>query len=397
MSSTAIAGERAATLPFPTTDRFEAFRVPWGRHVVTQAASRFPRFWMRSGNLESRLLGDVIAPISVEKPIYVAGLARSGSTVLLETIASYPGVASHRYRDFPFVFTPIWWNRYLDRTPRKSAEIKPRVHADGLLVSSESPEALEEPLWMAFFPKGHDRGASHVLDSSTDRPDFEKFYSNHVRKVLAIRGGQRYACKGNYHVARLEYLLKIFPDARFIVPIRQPRDHVASLMKQHRLFTEGETRHHRSLVQMQACGHFEFGLDRRAIDFGDSEAVASVERLWNEGEEARGWARYWSQVYGFLAQRMDANPELRQAVEIVWFDELCDRPHQTLERIEDHCDLLSDHELRGTLASRLHAPTYYRPNFSRDEEAAIEQETYEIVRELSSKPAPAVLPLRRAA
>lgn len=397
MLATPPAGEQATTLPFPKGNDFEAFRVPLGRHIVTQAASRFPKFWMRCGNLESRLLAEMIEPVCVDKPIYVAGLARSGSTVLLETIASYPGVASHRYRDFPFVFTPIWWNRYLDRTPRKSAEIKPRVHADGLLVSSESPEALEEPLWMAFFAKRHDRGISHVLDSKIDRPDFETFYRNHVRKVLAIRGGHRYACKGNYHVARLEYLLKIFPDARFIIPIRTPREHVASLMKQHRLFTEGETRYRRSLVQMQACGHFEFGLDRRAIDFGDSAAVTAVEQLWNEGEEARGWARYWSQVYGFLAQRIEANSALRQSVEVVWFDELCGQPHQTLERIEDHCELPSDSKLRSTLAARLHAPTYYRPNFSREEEAAIEAETREVVHKLATRKSAAVLPLRRAA
>ncbi|MCC7087446.1 MAG: sulfotransferase [Pirellulales bacterium] len=385
MATTAEAKDRNNPYLLSIYDRFEAFRVPLGRHLVTQAASNFPRFWIRCGNWESRLLADAIQPVTVDRPIYVAGLARSGSTVLLETIASYPGVASHRYRDFPFVFTPIWWNRYLDRAPRKSSEFKPRVHADGLLVSSESPEALEEPLWMAFFRQAHDRGASQVLDSSVSRPDFEQFYRNHVRKVLAIRRGHRYACKGNYHVTRLEYLLKIFPDARFIIPIRRPRDHVASLMKQHRLFTEGETRYRRSLVQMQSCGHFEFGLDRRPIQCGNERAVAEVESLWCAGDEARGWARYWSQIYGFLAHRMAANAMLRQAAKIVWFEELCGRPQATLESIERHCDLPLDDALRTTLASRLHAPTYYRTHFTAAEKIAIEEETSEVVDQLSAQ------------
>lgn len=385
-SKSAAGGDCATILPFPNEDRYEAFRVPWGRHFVTQLAHRWPALWVRGGNLESRLLADRFQSLSIEKPIYIAGLARSGSTVLLETISAYPGVASHRYRDFPFVFTPLWWNSYLDRTPRKSADIKPRVHADGLLVSSESPEALEEPLWMAFFKHAHDGSVSQVLDGTTQRPDFEDFYRNHVRKVLALRGGNRYACKGNYHVSRLEYLIKLFPDARLIVPIRQPRDHVASLMKQHRLFTAGETKYPRALLQMQACGHFEFGLDRRVIHLGDDEAVASVQRLWNSGEEARGWARCWSQVYGFLAERMDVNRQLRQAVEVVWFDELCRQPHQTLERIEAHCELPSDAKFRHGMAARFHAPTYYRAKFSAAEEAAIEAETFEVVRRLSPMP-----------
>lgn len=378
MATAAISSQRKAAKSTAESDRFEAFRVPWGRHFVTKAASNFPRFWMRAGNLESRLLAETIEPIHVRRPIYVAGLARSGSTVLLETLTSYPGTASHRYRDFPFVFTPIWWNRYLDRTPRKSGEMKPRVHADGILVSSESPEALEEPLWMAFFRQSHEAQSTQVLDASTDCPEFERFYRNHVRKVLAIRRGERYVCKGNYHVARLEYLLKIFPDARFIIPIRNPRDHVASLLKQHRLFVEGETRFPRALTQMQSCGHFEFGLDRRVPRLDNIEKSASVEEIWKQGEEARGYARSWSLVYGFLAKRLAANSAFREAALVVPFEELCEQPREMLDRTADHCDLPTNDILQSELAARLHAPTYYRPNFSAAEEAAIDEETREV-------------------
>lgn len=355
--------------------------MPWSRHVSTKIASNSPRTWIRLGNLESRLLVDLLEPVAIRRPIYIAGLARSGSTVLLETVASYPGVASHRYRDFPFVFTPYWWNRYLDRTPRKRAVPRPRVHADGLVVSSESPEALEEPLWMAFFQSAHDIHTSQVLGAESSHLDFVSFYRNHIRKLLVVRSGERYACKGNYHVSRLEYLLTLFPDARFLIPIRQPRDHVASLMKQHRLFTEGETRYPRSLLQMRACGHFEFGLDRRAINFGDSEAVSALERMWKGGEEVRGWAKYWSQVYGFLAQRLNANEAFRQATMIVRFEDLCGQPGETVRQMAKHCQLSGNEALHRTLAERLHAPTYYRPQFTTAENAAIEEETIHIARQ----------------
>jgi hypothetical protein len=363
-------------------DDLQAFRVPWSRHLAGLVAAASPRLWIRGGNLETRANADLIQSVSIVKPIYIAGLARSGSTILLETIASYEGVGTHRYRDFPFVFTPVWWNRFLDRSRRKSAAMKSRVHADGLLVSSESPEALEEPLWRAFFSNAHAPGKSHVLDASTSHDDFEKFYRNHVQKILALRGGSRYVCKGNYHVARLEYLLTLFPDARFIVPIRNPWNHVASLMKQHRLFVAGETRHPRSLAQMRACGHFEFGLDRRTINCGNSETVASIEQLWQVGEEARGWARYWSHIYGFLADRIGASDALRKAVEFVWFDDLCKRSVETLKRLEAHCKLPSDDEHRQRLAARFHTPSYYEPQFTPAEEATIDAETYQVVNRL---------------
>lgn len=234
---------------------------------------------------------------------------------------------------------------------------------------------------MAFFPTAHDSRSSQVLDASTEHPTFASFYRNHLRKLLLVRSGDRYACKGNYHVGRLEYLLKLFPDARFIIPIRRPRDHVASLIKQHHLFVAGETRYPRALAQMRACGHFEFGLDRRVINLGDGHPVAAIEQLWNDGEEARGWARYWSQVYGFLAERLAANAALARAALVVRFEDLCGHAEETLRRISDHCQLTCDRSLRKALARRLHAPTYYRPDFSAADEAAIEEETYRVADE----------------
>src|SRR5262245_55876596 len=111
MSTTQISPGTAGSLPSTGDDRWEAFRVPWARHVTTRLACGLPRFWIRCGKIESALLAEVLEPISLRQPIYIAGLARSGSTVLLETVASFPGMAAHRYRDFPYVFTPYWWNR----------------------------------------------------------------------------------------------------------------------------------------------------------------------------------------------------------------------------------------------------------------------------------------------
>ena len=64
------------------------------------------------------------------------------------------------------------------------------------------------------------------------------------------------------------------PTARFIVPVRDPRWHVASLMKQHRLFWRRGQRDPRILKHMRRAGHLEFGLDRRAINAGDTAKAA---------------------------------------------------------------------------------------------------------------------------
>jgi hypothetical protein len=41
-------------------------------------------------------------------------------------------------------------------------------------------------------------------------------------KVVLLRGGARYVSKGNYNAARIAYLARLFADAKFVVPIREP-------------------------------------------------------------------------------------------------------------------------------------------------------------------------------
>jgi hypothetical protein len=169
-------------------------------------------------------------------------------------------------------------------------------------------------------------------------------------------------------------LLSLFPDARFVVPIRRPADHVASLIKQHRLFVDGEIAHPRSVEQMNATGHFEFGLGRRAIVLDDPATADSIAQLWASGEEPRAWARYWSHIYGYLARRLAENPALAKATLIVRYEDLCCHGAETLTQIANHCELEADQSLRASLAGWLHAPTYYQPKFTPAEQAAIEEE-----------------------
>jgi hypothetical protein len=237
----------------------DGFRVTAWMDRLSGLVARHPAWWIRLGNMETRLTESLIDPHPVERPIYVAGLARCGSTILLETLARHPNVATHRYRDFPFLFTPYFWNRWLDLVPRKAEHAVERSHADGIAVTSESPEAFEEVLWMTFFPNLHDPACDNVLDRATRHEHFEAFYRDHLRKLLAARGGGRYVAKGNYNVSRLGYLSRIFPKARFIIPVRDPVWHIASLMKQHDLFLRGQRGNPKAMRHLRRVGHFEFG------------------------------------------------------------------------------------------------------------------------------------------
>ena len=338
---------------------------------------RHPTQWIKLGSLETSLVSSALTDVRVDRPIYVTGLARSGTTILLETLARHPEVATHRYRDFPMLFTPYAWNRWLELVPRKDEAPAERSHGDGIAVTSESPEAFEEPLWMAFFPELHEATQSPVLDGDTHHPLFERFYRDHIQKLLAVRGRRRYVAKGNYNVTRIGYLARLFPDARFVIPVRDPVWHIASLMKQHRLFLDGQRDNPAAQRHLRRVGHFEFGTERRPIGIGDGTTTAEIVTLWQAGEEVRGWARYWAQIHHYIADLIEQERGLRVAIRIVRYEDLCASPLETLRDMLDHCALPAYEPFLSDAAGRLHQPTYYRPRFSDEDLATIAEETAE--------------------
>ncbi len=176
-----------------------------------------------------------------------------------------------------------------------------------------------------------------------------------------------------------EWLLELFPDARFVVPVRRPLNHVASLRKQHKLFCKAAAEYPRSVKHLQRVGHFEFGADRRAINAGDRDTVASIEKLWESGEEVRGWARYWAHLYGFLAERLEQNEKLRDAVRLVRYEDMCEDTEQELGATLEHARLTESADaIVAHFSERISAPSYYSPDFTAEEEAALIEETAEV-------------------
>lgn len=343
--------------------------------VLSGLVERHRSTWIALGNWETRRLAARL-PATVDHPIFIAGLARAGTTTLLRKLAALPGLASHRYSDFPFLFTPYFWHK-LNGRPRKETP-RERMHKDGILVTAESPEAMEEMLWMAFFDGLHDPGRNNLLDSAAVRPAFDAFYTDHIRKILLIRSGNRYVSKNNYNITRIAYLARLFPDARFLLPIRAPYDHVASMLKQHRLFAEAEARNPAISLHLKRIGHVEFGLGRQPINPGDATGTRAVLDCWAAGDEVRGWAKYWALVYGAVQAQLAADATLSDRCLTVRFEDLCDRPDETVAGLVRHLGLPDDAATLADLSAGFRRPDYYTPSFSEAEHAAIIEETAEV-------------------
>jgi Sulfotransferase family len=318
--------------------------------------------WTALGRLETSLLASELNDRAIVKPIFVSGVARSGSTILTEIIGQHPQVACHHYSDFPMTWIPYWWNSLRRHLPLPKHAPQERAHQDRLMITADSPEAIEEVLWMHFFPGAHRPDRSHVMHEQDNRLPFEKYYRDHIRKLLAVRHRQRYLAKNNYNITRLEYLLKLFPDARFVIPIRNPVQQVASLLKQHRLFSQQDAEDSRVSRQLKLSGHYEFGPLRCPI-IVDEERRAYYRK---DLDDIAWYASQWAELYGYLQQRMSDNRALADACLVVPYEDTCAGPVASLEKVFMHVGLDDEwsEKIIAASAPTISAPDYYQPGFT---------------------------------
>jgi hypothetical protein len=326
------------------------------------------------GDAETDLLSQRLERVQLDRPVFIAGLARSGSTILLSLFSNLPTVGTHRYRDFPFVFVPYAWNQFQDRVAHPEAPIE-RPHKDRIKITKDSADAFEEPLWMHFFPFVHDPEASHLLKPANDDVEFDKFYREHLRKILLVRDKRRYVSKGNYNVARLEYLANLFPDARFVVPIRHPVTHVDSLVGQHRLFTRYSTEDSRVPDYMRAAGHYEFGPQRVPVNL-DDDSRRRITEAWSRGADALGYAVMWRSIYSHV-DRLRRGP-LGGRIRIVRYEDLCGDPMAVLDELFRFCELTEGADALLGALPEISSPSRPRRNLQEADCAEVWRESREV-------------------
>ncbi|MBY5934998.1 sulfotransferase [Tateyamaria omphalii] len=328
----------------PVQDATRA-EVPYGPldKAVHDFAFSSPERQVRLGRFETRFYRRRLDAETVQRPVFITSLPRAGTTIMLEGLARLPHFASATYQHMPFTLSPLLSANF-SRIFRKAGNKNERAHGDGIEVNMDSPEAFEEMLWMAFWPQ-HFEGAYIPPWSAEDRkPEFERFLRTHMSKIVATKAGAtRYISKNNANIARLELLEALFPDASIIVPIRNPRAQVQSLLRQHRRFADLHAREPFARRYMEGIGHFEFGAALRPIEFGtrrpDLHTAGQIDF----------WLRYWIDAY----QHVLATAGPRTI--FVDHDALCSEPERLLPELAASIEL-DEQDSIATMAGLLRAP-----------------------------------------
>jgi hypothetical protein len=324
--------------------------------------------------LEDKLFASRLAPIEISRPVFVTALPRSGTTMLLETLASLDEFTSHTYRRMPFVLCPLLWSK-MSEGLRRDTVTQERAHQDGVFINLDSPEAFEEMIWMAFWKDQY--GADRIKPWTRGDAEFFDFMRSHMKKIISLAAPaadspRRYLSKNNLNIARIGILAESFKDAAFLVPFRHPLQHAASLLRQHLNFLEVHRRDRFAREYMKGIGHFDFGENIRPVDFDGWLSRASH----NDPTTLHFWIEYWIATYEYVAKFNSAS--------LMCFEDLCSNPSTVLKAIGE---LLDVDDCTGLLSQtpRFHMPATHDIDaaFSAEPLVRRAQELYDELRQSS--------------
>ena len=140
---------------------------------------------------------------------------------------------------------------------------------------------------MQFFAYLHDPAVKNAVGRQTSHPEFEAVYAATLAKLLLCRDAERIVCKNNYNITRIAYLAKLYEDARFVIAVRHPVAHIASMARQH----QRNLAHFASPIHRQYlrnAGHFEFGHERIPITIDAEENRGTSKRCGAKGAIPKG-------------------------------------------------------------------------------------------------------------
>ncbi len=228
--------------------------------------------------------------------VFVAGVARSGSTALLNSLYASEDFASTSYALMPFVLAPSL-SQVIGRIPKKAVNPTERKHGDNIEIDLSSAEALDGIFWNTFLPP-----KDLHLQPREVPPLTLCGYAMFIENILLNSGKNRYLSKMNQSITLIASLACYFDRAVFLVPFRDPLQQASSLLRQHHNFALLSGYEKKYLTWL---GHHEFGATH--IGFYENHEPS---RSAFSPESFNYWLAQWKNSYSYLSRLADLHPNV---------------------------------------------------------------------------------------
>ena len=242
-------------------------------------------------DLEKRIFLKNIDLIN-QKHLFISGLARSGSTLLLNILHQNDEYCSLTYNDMPMILAPNLWSKYFSKKT-KNLELNQRAHGDFINININSPEAFEEVFWKHILKKNYIT-KNFILDKEITKENLLD-YSNFINLVCNRFEKKNYLSKNNNSIFRINKILDHFNKSFFIIPFRDPLNHSISLLNQHTKFKNLQNKNKFIKDYMNWLGHYEFGLNHKIFDFKKKNVQSDLK-----SDSINYWLQIWINYYEYV-------------------------------------------------------------------------------------------------
>jgi len=193
--------------------------------------------------------------------VLVTGLARAGTTSLMQRLMETGAFSSLNYANMPFVMAPGTWRRFFKP---KTGELKERSHGDGILVGADSAEALEEPFFRLM------TADSYITETALIPHDVNaELHAAYLDQQGLVREeGKTYLAKNNNALLRYAGMREHNREFWVLLMFREPLAHASSLLAMHKRYTSMQADDPFVKTYMDWLAHHEFGLGHKPFRFG---------------------------------------------------------------------------------------------------------------------------------
>ncbi len=310
-----LALSAGATLPFFIPNKSKSAYSPLAQLLHHLALDNY--------NLGYRLFKRESKKFGIETKdefVIITGLARAGTTSMLNTLIELGPFASLNYGNMPFLMSPNTWGKFYKP---KSEATQERSHGDGIKIALDSNEALEEYFFKAI-----------TNDSFIGKEFLQKHsishegYQDYMAYQSIIRKDEKsiYLAKNNNFLLRYPSIRKWNSKFRTVILFRHPLYHAASLLDQHVKFSELQEEDAFTRTYMEWLGHHEFGLSHKPFVFSeeDERALRAIDDT-----KLDYWVKVWIRVYQYALEIKD------EKTLFVSYEAFCEKPQEVLSRITE--------------------------------------------------------------